>query len=198
MRAILILHDSSPKGYSEIKRDEYPMADPNEPVVFAPGFENYEWLHFNTVSNVPDNYDSRIWKENVNVVGPTTTKHPVYTNINQFRTEITLTKRDAAEIITAIREKEAWANSTLVSSSEKDKLDSLVKLAQQRQLEGIQLSEDELVVIERMKQVGVKTWQNADRANVLIGIVNDGNEPDIDTGWQVDELTANDYPFNGE
>ncbi|NJM15924.1 MAG: hypothetical protein HC896_11660 [Bacteroidales bacterium] len=195
MRAILIRHDNSPKGYSEIKRDEYPNIDPNAAITFTPDLTGYEWLHFFTENSVPNDYDPRIWEQNEVVVGPTTIKHPVYTNINQFRTEITLVKRAKEDIINSIREKEAWANSTLIQESEKDKMYTLTNLAQQRQFEGITLTEQELAVINRMKEVGVKVWQNAQRAEALIAIVDANNEPDIDTGWQLDDLTDNGFPF---
>lgn len=195
MRAILIVHDNSPKGYSEVLRGEWPQSDPNQLPTFTPEYSNYEWLHFFTANSVPSNYDSRIWVENENVIGPTTIKHPIYTNVNQFRTEKTLVKRTNEEIIQSIREKEAWANSTLTLESERDKLYTLTALAQQRQFEGITLTDQEQAVIDRMKEVGVKIWQNAQRAEQLIEVVMLGNEPDIETGWQINELTNVGYPF---
>ena len=199
MRAILIKRDNSPKGYSEIKRDEYPSSNLNQIITFSgiPDADKYEWLHFYEARTAPNDYDSRIWTLDYVVVGITQIKHPDYLNINQFRTEITLVKKSNAEIETSIREKEAQVNSTLLAEGEKDKMYALTNLAQQRQYEGIPLTAQELAVLKRMKEIGVKVWQNSQIAEQLITIVNTNNEPDIDfVGWQTDNLNPCGPPFS--
>ena len=51
-------------------------------------------------------------------------------------------------------------------------------------------------VADRLTEVANKANQNAANAESLIAIVNCGGIPDIDSGWEYDNISPQGFPFN--
>jgi len=175
------------------------MACPNtdgSPVNFsgAPGAENYEWLL--RPDGVRVGVDYRIYKEN-EAKRPTQIKDEEYPNYSIFITEYGVVRRDDAEIIAAIRQMESAANSSVLSEGEQNKL-TMMQAAVNRayNLKLLPLTQDLQTVEDRLIEVANKANQNARNASDLIDIVNSGGIPNLDSGWEYDNITAQGFPFN--
>jgi hypothetical protein len=176
--------------YSLIKSGLLPRQD-GEPIdSLEPG---YEWLVNHTPFDMPD-YDSRVWVLLENEQ-PTNQPHPEYANYKSFVKTYGLEKRPVVEIIESVRAKEAEANASVMSEAESSKMIVLSQSAAYKTQQGIALSESEANAQTRMIEVSNKINRNAANAELLIGLINAGQEPDIDGGWEFDNITAIGFPF---
>lgn len=176
--------------YSIIKSGVCPRND-GQPIT---GMEDgYEWLADFVPFTSPD-YDPRIWIL-VESSYPTNVSHPDYPNYKTFQTTYTLEKRSNSEIIASIRQAEANANNKLATEAEMPKMAILANAANTKIASNTPLTEGEQAAINLNLEVSVKMTKNAGNATILMAQVEAGQDPLIDSGWEIDNLTAVGQPF---
>jgi hypothetical protein len=153
----------------------------------------YEWFMPFVANNIPE-YDSRLWILNENI-GPSELAHPEHPVHKQWRTEYSLSKRTNEEIIDSIRQAEANANFSLEQSSDPIKANALWRTAMEKLVKNQEITESDQGALNRANEVTVKVGKNAENAKILIAQVMLGIEPNIDYGWEYDNLTAQVYPL---
>jgi hypothetical protein len=154
----------------------------------------YEWFMPFEANTAPD-YDPRLWILN-STTGPSELPHPEHPVHKQWRTEFALEKRSMAQILISVKEAEANSNAALMNSSEGIKTLFLSGTVQEKLLKGIELTAEDQAVLDRRNEMSVKITQNAARAAELILLVEAGNEPNLDEGWQTDNFSSQGFPFN--
>lgn len=177
--------------YNVVKTGLFPRQDGEQITGLDP---SYEWLVNRTPFAMPD-YDSRIWilTETKRISNEINNEYP---NYNSYETLYGLQKRTSEDIIASIRAKEAEANAAIMSEAESSKLIVLSQSAAFKNQQGIALSEGESAAQIRMVEVADKINRNAANAELLISIAENNNEPDIDSGWEYDNLSDVGYPFS--
>jgi len=186
-----------------VENVDYKIINPNKPcpntdgspVDFtgAPGAENYEWLL--RPDGVKVGVDYRIYVEN-EAKRPTQTKDTEYPNYSIFLTEYGVVRRSNDEIIAAIRQMESNANLAVQGEADKNKMAMMSPAVYMAQAQNIPLTPDLQAVADRLTEVANKANQNAANAKSLIDVVIAGGIPDIDSGWEYDNITAQGFPFN--
>lgn len=171
-----------------------PRSD-GQPIDFTgvPNAENLEWLIKATGNRA--GVDFRLYMENI-ASRPTTTTDPDYSNYHQWITEYGNVRRSNTELTAAIRQMEATANLSIQSESEKNKIAMMAPAVNAALAQNLTLTDSQQAVYNRMIEIANKADQNAANAASLIAIVDVGGIPDIDSGWEYDNITAQGYPFN--
>ena len=171
-----------------------PVTD-GSPIDFtgAPNAENLEWL-IKSIGNRAG-VDYRLYVENI-ATRPTNIPDPEYPNYHQWIIEYNNIRRTNAEIIDAIRQMEAAANLSVQTEADKNKISMIAPAVNAALAQNLPLTEGQQAVYDRMIEVANKAEMNAANAKDLISIVEAGGIPDIDSGWEYDNITAQGYPFN--
>ena len=166
-----------------------------EPVSFAgvPDAENYEWLV--KPDGVHAGVDYRLYKEN-EAKRPTNVPCKDYPNYNVYITEYTPVRRDNVELIAAIRQMESRANLAVQGEADKNKMAMMSPAVYMAQAQNLPLTPDLQTVADRLLEVANKANQNAANAASLIEVVEAGGIPDLDSGWEYDNITPQGFPFN--
>lgn len=159
----------------------------------VPNAENLEWL-IKSMGNRAG-VDFRLYMENI-ASRPTQTADADYQNYHQYITEYGNVRRTNDELIAAIRQMEATANLSVQSESEKNKIAMMAPAVNAALAQNLHLTDSQQVVYNRMIEIANKADQNAANAKSLIDIVNAGGIPDIDSGWEYDNVSPQGYPFN--
>jgi hypothetical protein len=165
------------------------------PVSFAgvPDAENYEWLVKPDGKHVGVDY--RLYKEN-EAKRPTKTACADYPNYNMYITEYGIVRRSDIELIAAIRQMETMANLSVQGEADKNKMAMMSPAVYLAQSQNIPLTPDLQAVQDRLIEVANKANQNAANAASLIAVVEASGIPDLDSGWEYDNITPQGFPFN--
>lgn len=171
-----------------------PVTDGSQ-VIFSglPEADLYEWLMRKEGERL-QGYDYRLFVEN-QIQRPTNTKDTVFTNYNIWATEYAVIRRSDDEIIAAIRQTENEANLSIQSESEKAKMSMLVPAVNDKVSQGLTLNDAEQAVRTRMLEIAEKAFRNAANAELLINVVKAGGTPNLDSGWEYDNITPQGFPF---
>lgn len=172
-----------------------PVAD-GSPINFSgvPNAENLEWLIKATGNRA--GVDFRLYMENI-ASRPTQISDPDYPNYHQYVTEFGNVRRPNAEIIAAIRQMEKQANTSILAEGDATKLNMMqAAVTNAYRLGQVPLTPDLQEVEDRLLEVANKANQNARNAADLIAVVEAGGIPDIDSGWEFDNITPKGFPFN--
>lgn len=166
-----------------------------QPIDFtgAPNAENLEWLV--KINGVRAGVDYRLYMENV-ASRPTQNSDTEYPNYHQWITEYANVRRSNAEIIASIRQMESQANLSVQGEADKNKMAMMSPAVFMAQAQNIPLTPDLQEVADRLIEVANKANINAKNAQDLIAIVEAGGMPDIDSGWEYDNITPKGFPFN--
>ena len=166
------------------------------PISFAgvPNAENLEWLIKSTATRV--GVDFRLYMENI-ASRPTQTSDPDYPNYHQWITEFGNVRRTNEEIIAAIRQMEKQANTSILAEGDATKLNMMqASVTNAYRLGLVPLAPDLQEIEDRLLEVANKANQNARNAADLIAIVEAGGIPNLDSGWEYDNITPKGFPFN--
>lgn len=203
-KGILIYWLVAERNYeTAVEGIDYEVRSPNaacpntdgSPVDFtgAPGAENYEWLL--KPDGVHVGVDYRLYKENI-AQRPTQIKDVEYPNYSIYLTEYGVVRRSNDELIAAIRQMESTANLAVQGESDKNKMAMMSPAVYMAQAQNLPLTPDLQTVADRLIEVSNKANQNASNAQSLIDVVSAGGIPDIDSGWEYDNITPQGFPFN--
>jgi len=190
--------------YDNLVEDiDYKVINPNSqcpqtggaPISFTgvPDADRYEWLV--KPDGVHVGVDYRLYKEN-EAKRPTNVACDDYPNYNVFITEYGIVRRSNMELIAAIRQMESQANSSVLSEGESNKLTMMQAAVNKAYNSGMPLTPDLQTVENRLLEVANKANQNAANAASLIAVVESGGIPDLDSGWEYDNITPQGFPFN--
>lgn len=165
------------------------------PISFAgvPDADRYEWLV--KPDAVHAGVDYRLYKEN-EAKRPTNVPCDDYPNYNVYITEYTPVRRDNVELIAAIRQMESQANLAVQGEADKNKMSMMSPAVYMAQAQNLPLTPDLQAVADRLIEVANKANQNAANAASLIAVVEAGGIPDLDSGWEYDNITPQGFPFN--
>lgn len=165
------------------------------PISFAgvPNADRYEWLV--KPDAVHAGVDYRLYKEN-EAKRPTNVPCDDYPNYNVYITEYTPVRRDNVELIAAIRQMESQANLAVQGEADKNKMAMMSPAVYMAQAQNLTLTPDLQAVADRLTEVANKANQNAANAASLIAVVEAGGIPDLDSGWEYDNITPQGFPFN--
>lgn len=165
------------------------------PISFAgvPDADRYEWLV--KPDGVRVGVDYRLYKEN-EAKRPTNVACEDYPNYNVYITEYTPVRRDNVELIAAIRQMESQANLAVQGEADKNKMAMMSPAVYMAQAQNLPLTPDLQAVADRLVEVANKANQNAANAASLIAVVEAGGIPDLDSGWEYDNITPQGFPFN--
>jgi hypothetical protein len=167
-----------------IKEDLYPREDMQPVQGMDP---DYEWL----IKNIPFSepvYDSRIFIMQTNLPDLNFLndfqQHPSYPGLREYRITYNPIKRPNEDINMAIENAEKEANTSIWSeAAHKDEtlfmLNSVYKKS-----ENISLTSEEQTHIDKLSSINVKLAKNLDAKNIKILQVTNGQEPNIDEGWE--------------
>ena len=203
-KGILIYWLVAERNYeTAVEGIDYEVRNPNaacpntdgSPVDFtgAPGAENYEWLL--KPDGVHVGVDYRLYKENI-AQRPTQIKDVEYSNYSIYLTEYGVVRRSNDELIAAIRQMESTANLAVQGEADKNKMAMMSPAVYMAQAQNLPLTTDLQTVADRLIEVANKANQNAANAQSLISVVTAGGIPDIDSGWEYDNITPQGFPFN--
>ena len=165
------------------------------PISFAgvPDADRYEWLVKPDAIHVGVDY--RLYKEN-EAKRPTNVPCEDYPNYNVYITEYTPVRRDNVELIAAVRQMESQANLAVQGEADKNKMAMMSPAVYMAQAQNLPLTPDLQTVADRLTEVANKANQNAANAASLIAVVEAGGIPDLDSGWEYDNITPQGFPFN--
>jgi len=162
-----------------LKHAPWPNADMSPVIGLEP---DLEWFLKYEPFPSPE-YDSRIWilaiTEDV-----TTEKHPDYPTINTYKRTYAENKRPDADINLAIENAEEAANTTLTDYRNNEKLFMLAQGIQVRRSRGTQPNAAELAIEDQILAFDVNIWKNDATKKSKKDQVANGQEPDIDAGWE--------------
>ena len=203
-KGILIYWLVAERNYeTAVEGIDYEVRNPNaacpntdgSPVDFtgAPGAENYEWLL--KPDGVHVGVDYRLYKENI-AQRPTQIKDVEYSNYSIYLTEYGVVRRSNDELIAAIRQMESTANLAVQGEADKNKMAMMSPAVYMAQAQNLPLTPDLQTVADRLIEVSNKANQNASNAQSMIDIVTTGGIPNIDSGWEYDNITPQGFPFN--
>lgn len=187
------------QNFNDVKDGDYTLINSNpcpvingEPIPTMP--DGYEWLANNTESN-PVTYDPRIFIELQHTL-PTNLPHPQWPMYNQYRTTFSLEKRSTDQIVESVRQEERLANNTLITEAEKEKMDKFTTGYLISISKGLSPDEAQLNAVARHQDVEVKMNRNASNAEGLIGRILLGENVDISSGWEYDNIPVGGFPFS--
>ena len=191
------------RDYNNLQEGDFTILNHNKPcpvtdgspVVFSglPDADMYEWL-MRKESQRLEGYDYRLFIEN-QIQCPTNTKDDVFVNYSIWKTEYSVIRRTDDEIIAAIRQTENEANLSIQSESEKAKMSMLVPAVNDKVSQGLTLNDAEQAVRTRMLEIADKAFRNAANAELLINTVKVAGTPNLDSGWEYDNITPQGFPF---
>jgi len=167
-----------------IKQDMYPRQD----MLPVQGMDpDYEWLVKNIPYPEPD-YDSRIFIMQTNLPDLNFLnefqEHPAYPGLREYRITYNPIKRPNDEIVIAIENAEKEANTSIWSeAAHKDETLFMINSVR-KEAQSISLTEEEQTHIDKLSSINVKLAKNLDTKNIKIEQVNNGQEPNIDEGWE--------------
>jgi len=167
-----------------IKHDLYPRADMQPVEGIDP---DYEWLIKHIPFAEPD-YDSRIFimetqLPDLNFLDDFQ-EHPQYEGVREYRITYNPIKRSSDEIIMAIENAEKEANSAAWSEATHKDETLLMINSVRKEASGASLTTDEQTHIDRLAAINVKLAKNLDTKNIKIAQVQNGQEPNINEGWE--------------
>lgn len=204
---ILWLVDKSTVDYNALVEGvHYIVRNPSQPCPFpdgrvitytedVPDWNKLEWMVKR--SKTSSNPDLNVYYENW-VQRPTDQHDVDFPNYRIFIDDVEILRKSNTEIILAIRQKEVEANNSVIGEGGADKLNMLYNGVIAKLIAGTpltSLSSAEQNVYNRQIQVSAKVDANAANAKMLIDNVNAGGTPDINAGWEYDNITAVSYPF---
>ena len=203
-KGILIYWLVAERNYeTAVEGIDYEVRNPNaacpntdgSPVDFtgAPGAENYEWLL--KPDGVHVGVDYRLYKENI-AQRPTQIKDVEYSNYSIYLTEYGVVRRSNDELIAAIRQMESTANLAVQGEADKNKMAMMSPAVYMAQAQNLPLTPDLQTVADSLIEVSNKANHNASNAQSMIDIVTTGGIPNIDSGWEYDNITPQGFPFN--
>lgn len=148
-------------------------------------------------------HDLSVFKQ-INVVRPTNIKDSFFTGINKYLTTIEYEFKPVDEIITSIKQRENDANIKVRNSADFEKLLMVSDGISSKILAGQTVTENEQKIYNRVQEVRARAIDNDTNARRLIAIAqyNDGKPIseqqafDINSGWEEDNITKLDIPFN--
>lgn len=169
---------------SIIKYADYPSAEIVPILDIDP---DYEWLIKNIPFPEPD-YDSRVFIMQTNLPDleflNDFQEHPLYAGIREYRITYTPNKRPNDEIIMAIENAEKEANDSVWSEAvHKNEMARMLNSVH-KQGQNITLSVDEQGYINKLAAINMKLAKNLDTKNIKLLQVVNGQEPNIDEGWE--------------
>lgn len=167
-----------------IKQDLYPREDMQPVQGIDP---DYEWLIKNIPFAEPD-YDPRIFIMQTNLPDleflADFQEHPSYEGLREYRITYTPIKRPNADIIMAIENAEKEANALVWSEGvHKDGTMFMINSVRKEAL-NVSLTEEEQAHLDKLSSVNVKLKKNEDTKNIKLLQVQNGEEPNIDEGWE--------------
>lgn len=167
-----------------IKHDLYPREDMQPVQGLDP---DYEWLVKYIPFNEPD-YDSRIYIMVTNLPDlnllTNFQNHPDYAGLREYRITYSPEKRPNEDIIMAIENAEKEANASVWSESvHKDETLFMINSVR-KEAQNITLTVEELNHIDKLSTINVNLAKNLDTKNNKILQVTNGQEPNIDEGWE--------------
>jgi hypothetical protein len=167
-----------------IKHDLYPRED----MLPVEGIDpDYEWLVKNIPYPEPD-YDSRIFLLQTNLPDLEHLlefgQHPSYPGLREYRITYNPIKRPNAEIVMAIENAEKDANASIWSESvHKDETLFMINSVR-KEASNIALTDEEQAHLNKLSSINVKLAKNLDTRNIKVLQVTNGQEPNIDEGWE--------------
>ena len=168
-----------------IKHANYPRAD----MALIDGLDpDLEWLIKRELFIAPD-YDSRIFILNQNEA-ITTTSDIEYPHLNQYQITYSTEKRSNDDIQISVENAERQANESVFPYTEQLKTMLLGIAVLFRANDGLALNPKEQVVADKVLALAVKVWKNDQAMQDKIQEIVDGTEPNIDEGWEKDELAT--------
>lgn len=165
-----------------IKHADYPRVDMELIVGLDP---DLEWLLKYTPFVEPD-YDSRIYILR-RIEEVTTTPHPEYPHLNQYKIIFATVKRAVDEITLAIENAENDANNGVFPHTRQLKMIVLGLGVLFRKVEGMALTAKETVVREKVLALATKVWKNDQVLRDKVAELSAGLEPNFDEGWEKTE-----------
>lgn len=162
-----------------LKHDVYPREDMGPIVGLDP---DLKWLLKYTPFDEPV-YDSRIFILN-RIEEITVLPHPDYTHLDQYKITFTTTKRSDEEIEASILNAERDANDKLLPFSDFNKIMILSVGVIVRYAKGQTLTQPEINMMNKLLDIAVKVWKNDDELKAKILQLSNGEEPQIDMGWE--------------
>jgi hypothetical protein len=167
-----------------IKQALYPREDMQPVQGLDP---DYEWLIKHIPYPEPD-YDSRIYimetqLPDLNFLNDFQ-EHPDYSGIREYRITYNPVKRPNADIIISIENAEKQANASIWSeAAHKDETLFMINSVR-KEATGATLNTEEQSHVDKLSGINVKLAKNRDTATIMINQVNNGQEPNIDEGWE--------------
>lgn len=162
-----------------IKHANYPNADMSA----VQGLDtDLKWLLKYTPFVQPD-YDSRLFilttTEEVTEIA-----HPDYSNLDQYKITYGTTKRENTEIEEYIANAESFANESMLPYDKRLKLMALAIGVLIRKTNGITLGNKEKAIEDKMIALAVRIWKNDQQLKDKISQLANGEEPELDAGWE--------------
>lgn len=164
----------------------YPRADMGELIGLDP---DLEYLVKHTPFDEP-NYDSRIYMLVVNQ-GPgdgLNEFHPDYPHLRQWRITYSTQKRSDEEIKENVRNTEELANSQVFPNTKQLKYLALGLAVLNRKANGATLTTKEENLLQLIHQKALNIWENDSTMRNKIQLVEAGQEPDLDDGWNQSDV----------
>ena len=165
-----------------IKHANYPKAE----ITPVDGLDpDLRWLIKHTPFEQPD-YDSRVFKL-IRTEDITNEPHPVYPLLEMYKITFATEKRTDEEIQSSIENVESDATNNIVTYDKLNKLLLLGLAVLFRNVDGQTLNPKEQVIKDRVVAVGTKVWKNDAELRLKIQQLANGEEPNIDDGWERSE-----------
>ena len=128
-------------------------------------------------------YDSRIF-----ILGRveeiTEIAHPDYSHLDQYKITFSTIKRDDGDIEHSIMNAERDANDQLLPFTDFNKIMILSLGVITRFAKGQTLTQPEIDMMNKILSIAVKVWQNDEVLKAKILQLSNGEEPEIDAGWE--------------
>jgi len=113
--------------------------------------------------------------------------HPTYPNLRQWRITYELIQKSDDEIKEAITDEEEIANNSVFPNKKQLKNIVLALAILNRKINGVNLIQRELDMLDNIHAKAMKIWLNEQNADEKIAIVDAGGIPNLDDGWEVSE-----------
>lgn len=167
-----------------IKQGLYPREDMQPVQGLDP---DYEWLIKHIPFAEPD-YDSRIYIMETQLPDlqflNEFQEHSSYSGIREYRITYNPIKRSNDEIIISIENAEKEYNALIWSeATHKDETLFMINSVR-KEATGATLNAEEQSYVDKLTAINVKLAKNKDTAAIKIAQVNNGQEPNIDEGWE--------------
>lgn len=155
-----------------VKRNaQYPRLDGMELVGADP-----DYVYLEMVEGVRPDYDSRLFELVL-------TETPILDD-GIWEMVWTTQKRPVDVIVQQVENVETNANEQLLPYNQQMKILLLGIGVALRQIEAQTLTAKERAIRDKVIQLAVKVWKNDDTRQQLIDLVTQGQEPDLDAGWE--------------